>query len=323
MSTPILSIVIPVYNVAPYIEKCVLSCIHQDIPRDQYEIIMVNDGATDNSLSICETLKAEFDFLKIISQKNKGLSGARNTGLKHAVGKYVWFVDSDDWIKEKTLKSLVDALQTDTDIIWLGHDVWENGVATKTFTPKQTAGAISGAALFTNHLDNLFYIWKFVYRRSFLNTNHLTFLEGILYEDLEFTPRALLKAKKCTTISKTFYHYLIRPGSIATNVKPKNIEHRFLILDKLNALIDSGVSDLFKKGLVKVILHTADSTIRLASRSHVKLPTNAITLVKSFKTNKNYSSSIQSTSYKLMVNYPKPYYSLFKMYHSLRSIIKK
>ena len=96
----ILSIIIPVYNVEKYVEKCIRSCENQDIPKENYEVIVVNDGSPDGSLAIVERLANEFSNIKVINQENKGLSMARNTGLEAAKGEYVWFVDSDDWIEE-------------------------------------------------------------------------------------------------------------------------------------------------------------------------------------------------------------------------------
>lgn len=102
-----LSIIIPVYNVELYIEKCLQSCLSQDIPYDEYEIIVVNDGSPDGSLAIAESIAKTTTNMTIISQKNGGLSAARNTGMSVAKGEYIWFVDSDDWIETKDRKSVV------------------------------------------------------------------------------------------------------------------------------------------------------------------------------------------------------------------------
>ena len=322
MEAPTLSIVIPVYNVSAYLEKCVLSCFNQDISEKFYEVILVNDGSTDTSLQICKSLKIKYPEIKLITQVNKGLSGARNTGLNHAIGTYVWFVDSDDWIEKNTLGHILTVLKASVDLLWLGHDVWFEGKSVKTFNPKPISNIISGSDLFANHLDNLFYIWKFIYKREFLLNNDLIFLEGYLYEDLEFTPRALLKAEKCISIPQTFYHYLMRDGSIVNNVQTKNIEHRFFILDKLNTLLDSKISELYKSSLLKVIIHTVESTTRLAARSNIELPSEAFALIKSLRNNKEYNN-FYSLRFKILTLYPKQYYSLFWVYHSIKNKLSK
>ena len=103
----ILSIVVPAYNVERELKKCIESCLKQDIPQESYEIIIVNDGATDNTLQVATDIAAKHKSVSVINQKNMGLSGARNTGLKYANGKYVWFIDSDDYIKPNVLGNMI------------------------------------------------------------------------------------------------------------------------------------------------------------------------------------------------------------------------
>lgn len=318
---PILSIVIPVFNVADYINKCVESCYNQDVPKDQYEIILVNDGSTDNSLELCKRLQEKYNDLKIISQENKGLSGARNTGLKHAFGTYVWFVDSDDWIKNNCLSDVLSPLKDDIDILWLGHDVWLNGVSTKKYIPNVIDSPVSGEVFFSEHLNNLFYIWKFVYRRDFLNKNKLLFLEGYLYEDLEFTPRALLLAETCTTLPEVCYHYLVRGSSIANNIKPKNIEHRFEILNMhANRLQQKNISTTYKKALSNVILHTISGTVNMAARASLNLPRIAYQVIDRVKKGE-IQGSYSSPSIKAIKIWPKLYYNTFKVFYGLYKLL--
>ena len=123
-----LSIIIPVYNVEKYIEKCLLSCIKQDISYEDYEIVVVNDGSPDNSITIVERIAKDYSNIRIINQENQGLSGARNTGMKHAKGNYIWFVDSDDYIEENCLGRIVSYLNGDLDILQLQYrHVFEDG----------------------------------------------------------------------------------------------------------------------------------------------------------------------------------------------------
>src|SRR5690606_27089299 len=120
----LLSIVIPVYNVSEYVEKCIRSCYNQAVNQSCYEIIVINDGSKDDSLAICERLQEEFTDLKIITQNNKGLSGARNTGIANAHGKYIWFVDSDDWIEDNCLIEIFELIKSyDVDVFWMGHTI--------------------------------------------------------------------------------------------------------------------------------------------------------------------------------------------------------
>ena len=93
-----LSIIVPVYNVQDYIERCLTSIINSDLERIQYEIIVVNDGTKDGSMLVVNDYLKKYEHIKVFEQENQGLSSARNTGMAHAVGKYIWFVDSDDYI---------------------------------------------------------------------------------------------------------------------------------------------------------------------------------------------------------------------------------
>ena len=106
-----LSIVIPVYNVEKYVEKCIRSCMNQDISPSEYEVICVNDGSKDNSLDVVNRVANDYTNIQIISQTNGGLSAARNTGVKHASGKYIMYVDSDDWIADNCLGKLIQKLK--------------------------------------------------------------------------------------------------------------------------------------------------------------------------------------------------------------------
>ncbi|AOW20105.1 glycosyltransferase family 2 protein [Urechidicola croceus] len=271
----ILSIVLPVYNVSEYIEKCIRSCSNQDIPITEYEIIAINDGSPDDSLHICEKLAAEVKNLKIVSQENRGLSGARNTGLRHSKGEYVWFVDSDDWINDNCLKEITLKLKSiKSDIFWLGHNVVTSSKVLDSFIPKEIEKPVSGEDFFENHLDNLFYIWKFIYKRKFLLDNDLTFYEGILYEDLEFTPRALHIAKTCYNLPKVYYHYLMREGSIVNNIKLRNINDRFFICNRiLEKIENTSVSEKYYKVCYEIVVRNVIGTIKMAVRSGVRLPT--------------------------------------------------
>ena len=103
----ILSIIVPVYNVEKYLERCIESLIHQDIEPSDYEIIMVNDGSTDHSGIIAEQLTSKYENIILFNQRNQGLSGARNSGLKLCRGKYVMFVDSDDFLEKNSLMYLI------------------------------------------------------------------------------------------------------------------------------------------------------------------------------------------------------------------------
>ena len=106
-----ISLILPVYNVELYLPKCIESCLNQDLPKTEYEMIIVIDGSSDNSLSVARKYQQKYGCISIVEQSNGGLSSARNTGLKHATGEYVWCIDTDDYINENILKGIVTQLQ--------------------------------------------------------------------------------------------------------------------------------------------------------------------------------------------------------------------
>ena len=108
MKTPFFSIILPIYNVEKYLDRCVESVVNQDF--DDYEMILVDDGSTDNCPKICDNYAEKYPFVKVVHKRNGGLSSARNAGLEVASGKYVFWIDSDDWIQPNTFKTIYNAL---------------------------------------------------------------------------------------------------------------------------------------------------------------------------------------------------------------------
>ncbi|MEA4986048.1 MAG: glycosyltransferase [Paludibacter sp.] len=216
------SLVIPVYNAESYVEKCIRSCETQDIPHSAYELIIINDGSTDNSLSVIEKLSKEFPNLVIHSQENAGLSSARNQGLSLAKGEYVWFIDSDDWIESNCLGEIYNQMNhynldvlickfTDTDGIHFNIRFDSNLAITKMIDGK-------------SHLLSFNYSFSVpmnICKRSFLLENNLYFMKGIFHEDNEFTLRMFYFAKRIMTCGKPFYYVYHSPKSITRSVNPQ------------------------------------------------------------------------------------------------------
>ena len=108
-----LSFIVPVYNMEEYVGRCLNSLLNQDIPFTEYEIIVVNDGSTDSSLKILHEYAEKHANIRIVTQENKGLSAARNIGLREATGEYIWHIDSDDWIVENCASRLLELCKRD------------------------------------------------------------------------------------------------------------------------------------------------------------------------------------------------------------------
>lgn len=240
-----LSIIIPVYKVEKYLRNCLDSCLSQDISKDEYEIICVNDGSPDNCPLILEEYSSHFSNIKIITQNNQGLSVARNNGLNNAIGDYIWFVDSDDTICKNILSSIIERLHSSPDLLQLNYQntyednrnpeikIFSIGNKTRVSGKYIVAnGCLPAPAQFT------------IYRRNFLVENKLYFTPNIFHEDSEFKPRVTYLANSVEVFDKVAYNYLHRlNGSITSNFKLKNGLDIITVMKKLHNFYLAQVSE--------------------------------------------------------------------------------
>ena len=229
----ILSIIVPAYNVEKYLEKCLLSCICQDISFVEYEIIVIDDGSQDKSGAIADAIASSYNNIHVIHQNNRGLSNARNEGVYYSKGEYIWFIDSDDWIEDNCLKRIVSQL-VDIDILLLQYrKVYENGspsvdVPFCMAEDRETGKAFVRRSLFPHPAQFA------IYRKQFLIDNHLNFVEGIYHEDSEFKPRALYLANALRSDNMVCYNYLQRnSGSITSNYSIKRLMDLLQVIQNL------------------------------------------------------------------------------------------
>ena len=199
-----ISVVLPVYNVANYLRKCLDSLVNQTFK--DFEVICVNDGSTDLSLGILEGYAVSDSRFKIITQENQGLSGARNTGIEHVQGDYVIFVDSDDWLEENALELLYGHVKGfNSDITMFKFKFYDEDTSEFSEGPFSNLEIIDPAYYTGNfsYYDVLDIIFKIshapfnkLYKTSFLRDLNAKFLNGSYYEDLEFFYKVFLKQKK-------------------------------------------------------------------------------------------------------------------------------
>lgn len=250
-----LSIVIPVYNTERYIKKCLYSCLNQDIPLTDYEIIVVNDGSSDNSLSIVKDFATRYKNIRIVNQENQGLSMARNNGFAQSKGEYVWFVDSDDYIEENCLHRITSLLQHELDILQLQYRfVFENGGKSLDANKYIIEGTKNGMEI--TKLGGLPAPAPFsVLRSKFLKNNGLMFVQGIYHEDMEFKPRATYLAKNIASDKLISYNYLQRKsGSIMTSFRLKNgIDLLFVMNSLLNFAKKQNLSNGCLRAFYRII----------------------------------------------------------------------
>lgn len=241
-----LSIVIPLFNAGPFIRKCLTSCLVQDIPDDEYEIIVIDDGSTDNGpeevQSVIDNNRNGVE-IRMFSQDNSGLSVARNLGLLHSMGDYVWFVDSDDWIEENCLHSLLEEVD-DSDLLAFGmRNIDPAGLIDSVFQYKKP-GVWSGRDYILMLNEKLKMCAPlFLFNRSSLTTNKICFFPGIFHEDVEFTPRAVFMAHDIVVSEKVPYNRLVHPGSITQTVNSKRPLDLVTVMERLKVFRDDVAED--------------------------------------------------------------------------------
>ena len=242
-----ISVIVPVYNVADYLDTCLKSIAIQDIDTNDFEIIAVNDGSSDNSLDILEQLKEQFTNLKIITQKNQGLSGARNTGLDNASGTYILFVDADDYILPNVLKALCEkASKYNTDILEFGAEgITQEKKITYSATASTNNNILTGEA-YLSQINYMGSACNKLYSLDFLNKHKLRFLPRVFIEDIEFKSRAVFLCERIMAIDTIIAHFLQREGSITRTKdfakKEKMIFDIFTVLSSINDLAEQKVT---------------------------------------------------------------------------------
>lgn len=216
----LISIVVPVYNVEQYLMRCVDSIINQGYRN--LEIILVDDGSTDNSLAICKVLEKKDSRIKVIHQNNLGLSEARNTGVKNATGDYIAFVDSDDYIENNMIATLAsNAIKNNADVSCGRAFIHSrNGVIRHpNNNPKEIINIDSEEDLINAYLDGRITMaaWDKIYRKDVFED--ILFDKNTFNEDADFILKLCLSGKKFVCDSRKFYHYVKRNEGSLTGSK--------------------------------------------------------------------------------------------------------
>lgn len=257
-----ISVVLPVYNVADYLRKCLDSLVNQTFK--DFEVICVNDGSTDLSLGILEGYALTDSRFKIISQENQGLSGARNTGIEHVQGDYVLFVDSDDWLEENALELLYEHVKGfNSEITMFKFKFFDDDTSEISEDPFTNLEVID-PALYTGNfsyydvLDIIFKIshapFNKLYKTSFLRDLDAKFLYGSYYEDVEFFYKVFFKAKKVSLLSEYLYYYRIRDYSISTSGDEGSFDIFNVLESTKQSVIDAKIYDDVKQGWLMFII---------------------------------------------------------------------
>jgi glycosyltransferase involved in cell wall biosynthesis len=237
----LVSLIIPIYNSQPFLEKCLTSAVEQTL-RD-IEIILIDDGSDDDSISIIQKFAQTDTRIRVLKQHNKGPGAARNLGLSVASGNYVAFMDSDDWIDSMFLEKMYNAAESnEADVVICNHKtVIHETLAIpfpKRLLPKRPSykKALKQAVKDSGIQG---YVWDKLYRRSLFNDNNISYPEGLYYEDLATTFKLFYYSKRSVFLKEALYYYLQRKNSISKKIDPKPIFDRIKALDIMKTFLKS------------------------------------------------------------------------------------
>lgn len=237
----LISVIVPVYNTSPFLKECLYSLEMQTL--DAIEVIMINDGSTDDSGTILKEFADKDSRFKYIEQHNQGLSVARNTGLKHCRGTYIAFLDSDDWLGREALEVLYKMASTENADIAAGNTLIANPDGRFSSWDEENKGlfktgdVMPGAVYFTSVMSEGRYVpmvCSYLYQRAFLEQHHFRFEPRLIHEDELWTPQVLLTAQRIVVSNLYFYFYRQHDGSLMTTTTAEHrIESILIIIDKL------------------------------------------------------------------------------------------
>lgn len=297
-TAPFFSVIIPVYNVESYIEQCIDSILRQSFKN--FELILINDGSTDGSPDICKKLSEEDIRIKYISKQNEGVSKTRNLGINVATGKYICFIDSDDYLEEDFLINLYNHAQDDSDMIVSNWKILNNGKLANSHLnfPENLNQTHTIHKEHFRIINQIVYIWSSTYKNDIIKSYKLKFDEKMDYcEDVLFF---ISYFDKCHTISFSNNHsYIHRISNSGLSCKSYQFEKELYAFNRLVP---------FRLYLGRKFSVKSSEGIDVSSYQSILRVTNSL-----YKGN-NYSFNYRIDKLKfLQKNYPDAYKRLWKM----------
>lgn len=244
-----LSFIVPMFNVENFIEICIRSLFAQDIPQVQYEVIAIDDCSSDCSREIVLSLQKEYPTLKLIELSENSRQGtARNAGLSVAQGRYIWFVDSDDFIKPNVLNSLLNIIEKDDlDLVHFDYEIWNDGI-TSISSAQYELDICSGADLIFDKTVKWSLkcctVCNWIVKRNFLLKNNFWFEEKVQYEDADYSIKVLAYAERIKHLNIAPYFYRQVNSSVThTNVSINHVKYRILLALRYDDLFQKFIID--------------------------------------------------------------------------------
>lgn len=234
MSNPLISVVIPVYNTAPYLEKCLESVVNQTYQNLQ--IIIINDGSTDNSAEICQKFSEKDDRIEFINKQNEGVSIARNIGIEKSKGEWIYFLDSDDFIDLNMFEYLIETVfKKECDVIQFGIRSFKNNQLVSERLPSNNKEYTDLRKFIEENQLKPISAWLHLIHTSLVKNNSLYFNENLKHgEDMLFMYSTYSYARKIFVLDKVFYNQVLSPNSASRKpIKAKVIFDKLLFLSEI------------------------------------------------------------------------------------------
>jgi len=267
MYNTLFSVIVPVFNTAPYLQRCIDSIILQDY--QSLEIILIDDGSTDRSPSICDDYAEKDNRIKVVHKKNEGLSAARNDGILLATGDYIMFVDSDDFIQPNTFKTIDEAVKKYSNIdVLTGNCIWVEPHKSSNVCFHHYDTPTAGYEFLIIQRKNKSYrisACLYIVNRQFILNNQLFFLKGFLCEDNYWCPKVILAAQKVFTLNFTHYNYIMREDSLTISFKTlrQRIKHIMEIAKMLETDFEQITDTQLRSIMMEHLVNTFFSTFIL------------------------------------------------------------
>ena len=317
------SVIVPVYNAEKYLKKCIDSILEQTYQN--YEIIVINDGSTDNSWKLLEKLYSNNNKIKLINKKNEGVSSTRNLGIEKSCGEWITFVDSDDWIEKNTLEEIIKIIDKDKEIEIIFCNLFKNTEDTQIIPHKMINQTIEkdkrklidtiiaidyGEKKYGTNFGNCRCIGGKFYKKSLITDNKISFtIDIVSYEDGIFNLELINKSKKIYINEKALYHYYFNDESRTNTPNKEQSVQNKLILEKIelftnknnikNTAIGYCALDLFTMVINQVVL-----------KNRLKINKGTKDLEKEFQKIKKYVT--KDIKFKYLTNKNKMIFFLLK-----------
>lgn len=259
------SIIIPVYNVEKYISPCLESLFRQGLDDHVFEIIIINDGSTDRSMEMISGIITQHRNVSVINQTNQGLSVARNVGMEKASGRYVLFVDSDDFLIDNSLSKMLSyAVSMSADMV-IGDflKLYDTEIIAEKYRELITKSdpeivfSGNGTDYYTHYYDQWAYVWRVMYNKDFLVKNQIAFIPGMVWEDIPYMIKCLLSARSLIKVSLPFYIYRQHGESMGNSLNKKMMIDTNRVMEILwNMKIDPLLTQEVKNDLIDTLYTT-------------------------------------------------------------------